>query len=307
MTQRKALPLPDPVVDKDTGKASQSWAAWFQEVNQALVTINDAVLDVAGNNTGVNTGDQTIVLSGAVSGTGTGAITTTYAGTVGVTTGGTGLTTMTTAYAPVCAGTTATGNLQVASTGLATSGYVLTSNGSAAVPSFQAIPADSDDWVYISTGTAASSSEIDFTGFSTYTSYQIRCYGVVPATAGVDLRCRVSVAAAFKTGATDYSYEWAQAASATVSSTQALTEAFILLKNNLATSKSTAGTIDIHGVGGGFETMVTSQLMGRNNAGNNINTWAKGFHTATTTVDGFRLYMSSGNITTGVFKLYGIR
>ena len=51
--------------------------------------------------------------------------------------GGTGVATMTTAYAPVCAGTTATGALQVASTGLGTVNYVLTSNGSGALPSFQ--------------------------------------------------------------------------------------------------------------------------------------------------------------------------
>lgn len=57
---------------------------------------------------------------------------------VPVTDGGTGVSTMTTAYAPVCAGTTATGALQVASTGLSTSGYVLTSNGASALPSFQA-------------------------------------------------------------------------------------------------------------------------------------------------------------------------
>ena len=60
-------------------------------------------------------------------------------GTAVVSGGGTGVTTMTTAYAPVCAGTTATGALQVASTGLSTSGYVLTSNGSSALPSFQNI------------------------------------------------------------------------------------------------------------------------------------------------------------------------
>lgn len=60
--------------------------------------------------------------------------------TVPVTTGGTGVATMTTPYAPVCAGTTATGNLQVASTGLGLNGAVLTSNGSSALPSFQAIP-----------------------------------------------------------------------------------------------------------------------------------------------------------------------
>jgi hypothetical protein len=57
---------------------------------------------------------------------------------VPITDGGTGVSTMTTAYAPVCAGTTATGALQVASTGLSTAGYVLTSNGASAVPSFQA-------------------------------------------------------------------------------------------------------------------------------------------------------------------------
>ena len=57
--------------------------------------------------------------------------------------GGTGVATMTTAYAPVCAGTTATGALQVASTGLSTSGYVLTSTGASSLPSFQAIPGGS--------------------------------------------------------------------------------------------------------------------------------------------------------------------
>lgn len=55
-----------------------------------------------------------------------------------VTEGGTGLVTATTAYAPICGGTTATGAFQAASTGLSTAGYVLTSNGASALPSFQA-------------------------------------------------------------------------------------------------------------------------------------------------------------------------
>ena len=46
-----------------------------------------------------------------------------------------------TAYAPLVAGTTASGPIQYASTGIATSGFILTSNGSSAVPSFQALPA----------------------------------------------------------------------------------------------------------------------------------------------------------------------
>lgn len=69
---------------------------------------------------------------------------------VAVTSGGTGVATMTTAYAPVCAGTTATGALQVADTGLSTSGFVLTSNGASAKPSFQAVPSSGFTSVQVS-------------------------------------------------------------------------------------------------------------------------------------------------------------
>ena len=55
-----------------------------------------------------------------------------------VTKGGTGITTGTTAYAPLCTGTTATGNFQVASTGLSTAGFVLTSTGASSLPEFKA-------------------------------------------------------------------------------------------------------------------------------------------------------------------------
>jgi hypothetical protein len=52
--------------------------------------------------------------------------------------GGSGVATHTTAYAPLAAGTTATGATQVCSTGLSTSGFVLTSTGASSLPSFQA-------------------------------------------------------------------------------------------------------------------------------------------------------------------------
>jgi hypothetical protein len=51
--------------------------------------------------------------------------------------GGTGVISST-AYAPIVGGTTSTGAFQAASTGLSTSGFVLTSNGASAIPSFQA-------------------------------------------------------------------------------------------------------------------------------------------------------------------------
>jgi hypothetical protein len=60
-------------------------------------------------------------------------------GTLGVDQGGTGIST-TTAYSVVFSGTTATGPFQ-ATAGPGTSGYILTSNGAGALPTFQAIPA----------------------------------------------------------------------------------------------------------------------------------------------------------------------
>lgn len=98
-------------------------------VNRITSTAGDnPVIDIDAN----YVGQSSITTLGAIS-SGTWAST-----AIPVTNGGTGLTTMTTAYAPVISGTTATGNLQVASTGLSTSGYILTSTGSSSLPTFQA-------------------------------------------------------------------------------------------------------------------------------------------------------------------------
>jgi hypothetical protein len=61
-------------------------------------------------------------------------------GTAVVAGGGTGDTSFT-AYAPVCGGTSTTGALQSASTGISTSGFVLTSNGASSLASFKAVSA----------------------------------------------------------------------------------------------------------------------------------------------------------------------
>jgi hypothetical protein len=113
--------------------------------------------------------------------------------------GGTGVVTMTTAYAPVCAGTTATGALQVASTGLSTSGYILTSNGSSALPSFQA-PAAATFSVVIQV----------FTSTGTYTPTtgmlycQIECVGGGGAGGGTDITSSVQNAVGGGGGGGEY-------------------------------------------------------------------------------------------------------
>jgi len=127
--------------------------------NTEMVTINSATgqlgvasipsgnISITGDSGGALTGSSFTFTGGTTGLTFAGSGTTeTLGGTLIVSNGGTGVATMTTAYAPVCAGTTATGALQVASTGLSTSGYVLTSTGSGSLPTFQAVPSSSITW-----------------------------------------------------------------------------------------------------------------------------------------------------------------
>lgn len=86
-------------------------------------------------------------------------------GTALVPGGGTGIIT-TTAYAPICGGTTATGNFQAASTGLSTSGYILTSTGASSLPTFQA-PAASSITITGDSGGGLTGSSFTFTGGTT--------------------------------------------------------------------------------------------------------------------------------------------
>lgn len=113
--------------------------------------------------------------------------------------GGTGLVTSTTAYAPICGGTTATGAFQAASTGLSTSGYVLTSNGASALPSFQALPAGGITTINGNSGSVTgttitltgSTSGAVFTG-SGSTMTQSFNYLSLPSTTATDGQIRIN-------------------------------------------------------------------------------------------------------------------
>ncbi len=95
-------------------------------------------ISITGNSGGALVGNAFTFTGGTTGLTFSGAGSTeTLTGTLVVANGGTGIATAT-AYAPIIAGTTATGPFQVASTGQATAGFVLTSNGNAALPSWQA-------------------------------------------------------------------------------------------------------------------------------------------------------------------------
>lgn len=97
-----------------------------------------SILQIAGDAGSMTPTAGLVTISGGTTGLTTTAAASTMnvTGTLNVAHGGTSITTAT-AFAPICGGTTPTGPFQSAATGIATVGFVLTSNGAGALPSFQ--------------------------------------------------------------------------------------------------------------------------------------------------------------------------
>jgi len=111
-------------------------------------------ISITGDTGGALTSNAFTITGGTTGLTFAGAVTTeTLDGTLGVANGGTGDVTFTD-YAPICGGTSGTGALQSATTGFTTSGYVLTSNGGSALPSFKAPGAPVFTWNDVTGGSA---------------------------------------------------------------------------------------------------------------------------------------------------------
>lgn len=108
-----------------TNNLSDLTNATIARTNLGLGTLATQSGTFSGTSSGTNTGDQTNISGTALNVT----------GVVAVVNGGSGRATATTAYGLIAAGTTATGTYQTVSPG--TSGYILRSNGVAALPTFQ--------------------------------------------------------------------------------------------------------------------------------------------------------------------------
>jgi len=222
--------------------------------------------------------------------------------------GGTGITAFTNAYATLLAGTTATGAIQDA--GVGTSGLVLTSNG-AALPTYQTSPSLSGgDMIYISTATASTSATIEI-ALTGYNFYVINISGLVPDTDAVAFRADISLdsGSTWETGASDYRFQTFIAINGVDSASQSLGTSFIQLGSTNRSNTSTdtaAGTLDILGAAASAYTSFHYKDGYINSAGTTQYTSTFNEYKATTTVDAIRFQMSSGNISTGEFKLYGI-
>jgi len=167
--------------------------------------------------------------------------------------------------------------------------------------------------VLISTATASTSATIDFTLSSSYKSFEIRCISVVPSTNNVGMWVRVSTdgGSTYLSGASDYAYQRSILSGTTYTGT-------------LTTADSKIAIVDA-GIGTGtgrycntiisvFEPSITSmykniaakQYIYRSDGAYNIRE-INGVYLSNTAVNAIRILMSSGNIASGTFELWGYK
>ena len=192
-----------------------------------------------------------------------------------------------------------------------TSGNVLTSNGSAWT---SAAAAGGGAWTYISTVTASDSATVDFTSGidSTYDMYVITYVGVVPQTNDQILNIRVSVSSSFQSGGTDYSY-WtgkpiASSGSTDTDDSVGNDRLYITGQQSNSAGASVSGVLEMWGT----QSTSLQQVFYYRNAGTAASQtyarvgWGSGNYLANSAIDGVQFLFASGNVASGVFRLYGV-
>lgn len=169
--------------------------------------------------------------------------------------------------------------------------------------------------VLISAAVAAASATIDFTSgiSSTYDEYVIEVSQLIPATDNASLIVRISQAGVFKSGATDYlavlSYEGSDASAGGSNSGAGTTGISASVQCGSNANFGGSGTIRFYGLASsaGYK-RVLGNASSINSAQVLYNARFSGaYKTNANAIDGIRLLMSSGNITSGNFALYGVR
>lgn len=169
--------------------------------------------------------------------------------------------------------------------------------------------------VLLSSQTASASASIDFTSLitSTYDEYLIELLNIVPATTNTSILMRMSTnnGVSFDSGA-NYEYRGLASGNAAVSALGATGQTAILLAGG-ATLVNTAAR---GGFSGTFrlinplsavidKTIVGSGSLAAND-GNRYQISMSGWYIIATAVDAIQFLMNSGNIASGIIRLYGI-
>lgn len=169
--------------------------------------------------------------------------------------------------------------------------------------------------VLISSSAAASSATIDFTSgiTSTYDKYIVIGTSIVPASSGTDIWLRVSEdnGSSFKAGATDYFWAVGTATDvATTGNAGAQNDTKIKLNIAITSSASFATSFELHipGPSGSSSKKQVWYDSAQFNGSNFVRLYGAGLYNGTVNpVNGLRFMMSSGNLASGNFALYGVK
>ena len=205
-----------------------------------------------------------------------------------------------------------TGAIGLAGANYGTSGQVLTSAGSGAAPTWTT-PAGGS-WVFLTSVTASNSATIDIDSnlTTTYKQYAIVVSNYRPVSGGSDLLLRQRISGTYQTSGYDYFLNRSSSSSASFAASRVAGGSEIMvLYNQNATAQSTGFVMYLNNPaytpGSPNTTAHMVYWTGASNGGNiQVAQGAGGFANATAAVTGYRFFVSTGNISTGTFSLYGI-
>lgn len=192
------------------------------------------------------------------------------------------------------------------STSAGTSGQVLTSAGSGA-PTWTAPVTGA--MTLITTTTASNSANVLFTGLSsTYTSYMVVVNNAIPASNGTEFRAALSTDAGSNYESTQwFMAQWFSgggAASGSGGTNQYIRVASGL--SNVSTNGGISAVIYLFNparTNSAMQVQIQSTQYSNSSMGFSL---SGGVYQSTAVINAVNLLFSSGNITSGVFKLYGI-
>lgn len=166
--------------------------------------------------------------------------------------------------------------------------------------------------VLLSTGTAATSATLDFTSLTPYQGIYVVIEQIVPVTNGAALTVQISEdnGGSWKGGATNYKFASQTVDSAAASGTICSTGATALtLVNTISSSanQGCSGWVLCHNFNGTKEKQFTYNMTRFDGTNWDANYGGGTYNATAAAANGLRFAMSSGNISTGTIKVYGIR
>ena len=159
-------------------------------------------------------------------------------------------------------------------------------------------------WVFVSAVTASNSATVSFTGFETGYDYRIDFYNVLAATDGQDVYLQLGVSGpTYRT-----SGYLSICGGVSVGANNAVAHTTVMMLNQEYTGNAadehTFGYVEIKDPAAAADTYMFGH--GQNTGANSVEyLWTAGsHHTTAEAMDAVKIYMQSGNLSTGEFKLY---